>query len=233
MTRLQTTVTVVTANIGRGETSAAAASNIGRVMTGFKPVLPWKRSPLFVGFQEIDEADGPDEHAILRKAAAGSSIVGFAQLCPLVVPPEWAVIHEEITKTCQGRPKVTPTRVAVQALAEHRDTGLRAVFVNGHYPHNAPDLWADCQRMWIEVVERWLDTGYTVITTRDRNRAGTPPALSPFEVPLLEPKLIDKITVIQATGKRAVRVVPGKTRRVNLTIDGHDAWGRALTLVRA
>ena len=51
------TITVVTANIGRGVSADAAHANIHRVARNF--------AGAFVGFQEIDEADAPDEAALL------------------------------------------------------------------------------------------------------------------------------------------------------------------------
>lgn len=225
-------LTVVTANIGRGVKTPEAAVNIRRVVDGYRPTW-WRPNPAAIGWQEIDEADFPNEHGLLhetvRKLSPGALIVGFKTAVPIVIPSGWDVITERVNLTCQGRAGVTPQRVAVQALIEHHDTGTRVVLVNGHYPHNAPDLWRVCQNAWERVVESWTDRGYTVVTTRDRNKPGITDPLSPWEVPQLDPRLLDKITVIQAHGPRAVRVTAGKPRTVKLSIDGHDAHGVPMT----
>lgn len=236
MTAAQASLMLVTANIGRGVGTFEATANIERVIKGFRR-RPWRRHPVLIGWQEIDEADQPDEHGILHRELQrwypDAATAGFETAVPVVIPPGWRKVAGGVTETCPGRAKVTPRRVAVQSLLEHEKTGIRVVHVNGHYPHNAPDLWAQCEDTWELVVEHWLRKGFTVITTRDRNHGGVPPVLSPFEKSLLDPKLIDKITVVQGIGDRAVRVVHGKPRRVNLDIDGHDAHGVPLTFVSA
>lgn len=228
---------VWTVNVGRGVGQDEARNNIHRVIRGTRPTM-LRRAPAAIGWQEIDEADQPNEHGILhhnvRQLTPGADIVGFRTACPIVIPVGWEVIRQRIDKTCDGRAKLTPQRVCVQALIEHQDTGLRLVLLNGHYPRSIPalmDLWHDCQNAWEAIVDKWGMDGYTVVTTRDRNLPGNRPALSPWEVPLLPALMIDKITVVQATpGPRAVRVHAGKPRTIDLTIDGHNAHGVPFTV---
>lgn len=234
-------LTVVTANIGRGVSTTEAQANIRNVVRGFKPspVVPVRRrSNAAIGWQEIDEADAPDEHGILhdtiRRWTPDAELVGMWTACPIVVPNGWHVVRHEVTLTSNGVAKLTPNRLCVQALIEHDDTGLRLVLANGHYPRNIAPLvavWNTCQRSWESVIDRWNQDGYTVVTTRDRNKRGLMPALSPWERNLLPAVLIDKITVCQARpGPRAVQVKAGKPRRVDLTVDGHNAHGVPLTV---
>lgn len=226
-------ITAVTANIGRHVKPPEAAHNIRAVVDGFRPQW-WRQTPAAIGWQEIDEADTPDEHGILHRTVKTftpkATIAGFATAVPIVVPPGWRIVKERVTPTCPGRPKITPMRVCVQAMIEHEETGIRIVLANGHYPHNAWDLWRICQKSWELIVNKWTELGYTVVTTRDRNKRGNVDPLSPFEVPLLPANLLDKISFIQAPpGPRSVRVQVGRVRTVKLSIDGHDAHGVPLT----
>lgn len=233
-------LTVATANIGRGVSSAYARHNIARVMRR------WPAAS--IGWQEIDEADRPDEHQLLHaylvKVARPLTdalhpgtppapldslrTVGWWTATPLFVPPGWRVVERYVDQTCEGRDGLTPHRVCVQALLEHEQTGLRLVRKNGHYPRDEiADLWEQCDDAWRRITQSWRERGFTQIDTRDVNKARRQP-LHKTERLLLGAGL-DKITYIPGSPERGVRLeraAPG--RRVNLTIDGHDALGQAL-----
>lgn len=232
---------VATANIGRGVGTPTARRNIALVMRAFPAAS--------IGWQEIDEADQPDEHqllhAYLTKVSRVAShtdahtdphnldrlrAVGWLTAVPLFVPPGWRILERYVDRTCEGRPKVTPTRYCVQALLEHVASGLRLVRLNGHYPHDAPDLWELCDDAWRRIALSWRSRGYASIATRDVNQVRREP-LHPSER-LLFGAGLDKITVIPGSHDLGVRIrqaAPG--RRVPLSIDGHDALGfKALVL---
>jgi len=107
------TITVVTANIGRGVTADVAHANIHRIATSFPGA--------FVGFQEIDEADAPDETALVHTrfptvdepsltplhdvlAAAGRETYDFAgfsgpgwkRATPIAVPTSWRIVRQSV-----------------------------------------------------------------------------------------------------------------------------------------
>jgi hypothetical protein len=228
------TLTVVTANIGRGVTREVARANLHRIRTELPGAL--------IGFQEIDEADAPDEHTrLVRRFPAPSqelhddlasadegtfTFAGFNQATPIGVPAEWAIVGQSVKQTCPGRAMVTPHRVVVAARCRPvlEPDFPPVVFLNGHYPRGAPDLWSECQESWKERVDELHEQGLTVITTRDTNKHGRMPKLHPAERQLLAPN-IDRISVIPAKQSSAklvtVRVL--SRRIVNLTIDGHDA----------
>lgn len=239
---------VATANIGRGVRSPEARRNIALVMRR------WPAAS--IGWQEIDEADGPDEHQLLHGyleklsrvwtdgldersvtlptvpvPAASLRAVGWPTATPLFVPPGWRILERRVEQTCEGRPGLTPHRVCVQVLLEHEATGLRLVRKNGHYPRDEiEDLWAECDASWQGITQRWRDLGYTQIDTRDVNKARRQPLHKTER--LLFGAGLDKITTVPGSLERGVRLqqaAPG--RRVNLTIDGHDALGIKLLVL--
>src|SRR3954462_1383936 len=118
MTR-SVTITVVTANIGRGVSTDVARANIERIAERFPGA--------FVGFQEIDEADGPDEATLLLSrfpsaggpshpgpgdgvatampgtyAFAGFSGPGWKRATPIAVPSTWSILGQSLKKSSDG-----------------------------------------------------------------------------------------------------------------------------------
>ena len=251
------TITVVTANIGRGVSTAAAHANIRKVAQSFPGA--------FVGFQEIDEADAPDEAALLlarfpsadeagptgmhdvlesagrhRYAFAGFTGPGWKKATPLAVPTTWNIVTQSVKKSSDGLALVTPNRAIVSAQCRPADDPdfPPVMFLNGHYPlaRTAPakELWRDCQTSWTSRAAELHDRaggGFTIITMRDTNRHGPMPRIHPRERQLLAPG-IDRISVIPAepSSPSLVTVRVLRRRVVNLTIDGHDARGVELRL---
>ncbi len=216
---------VVTANIGRGESTASARDNIMRIRHGYpNPVVGW---------QEIDEADGPDEHHILGNVFGPATYrnVGFQKSVPISVPAPWTVEKGTATHACQWLAHCTPDRWVVSALCTHPDLSEPVVFMNGHYPlarlggRQGRSRWRDTQAAWVKVAAEWHRRGYTIITTRDTNRLRRMPRLHPLERQLL-PNAISRISVIPGS----VAVSKVGSRDVNLTIDGHSARGVQLAL---
>lgn len=222
-------LTVVTANIGRGYGNGEARDNIIRVRHGFGP------APL-VGWQEIDEADQADEHAILGRIFGPNTYdnVAFRQAVPISVPQPWGVIHSKVTKACDFIPKATPTRYIVSAVCQHPDLPAPIVFMNGHYNlprlggKQGPKHWRDCQEAWETEALEWHREGLDVVTTRDSNRLRRMPKLHPLEKQLL-PNAIVRISLIPHP-KSALKITAGHQQVVNLTIDRHEAKGVELTI---
>lgn len=228
-------LTVVTANIGRGEDKAKCEDNLRRIRRTFPGAL--------IGFQEIDEADGPDEHAILRSVFHDYTFAGWGTFEPIAVPPGWHIRRERVDKACDGLARATPTRWVVQALIVPEDGSLPPlVDENGHY--NLPRLdgvgrrgdgqrrWNDCQSEWTVRTGHWHVRGLTVLTQRDTNHHGVMPKLHADEEQLLDPTAIDKVSVIPAAASSdlAVHVKVVGRRSANLNIDGHNAEGVDLEL---
>jgi hypothetical protein len=251
------TVTVVTANIGRGVSTEVAHANIRRIARSVPGA--------FVGFQEIDEADAPDEGALIplrftpvgeapqpgmqdvftsegqpTYTFAGTSGPGWKRATPVAVPSTWKIVRRSVTKASDGLAKVTPHRVIVTVRC--RPAGdpdfPPVVFLNGHYPlartTKAKRVWDECQASWVERaadLHEHADGGFTMITTRDTNRHGRMPRIHPRERQLLPPD-IDRISIIPAEPSSPHLVTARVLDRtvVNLTIDGHDAHGVVLRL---
>ena len=251
------TVTVVTANIGRGVTTEVAHANIRRIARSVPGA--------FVGFQEIDEADAPDEAALIplrftpvgevpqpgmqdvftdegqpTYAFAGTSGPGWKRATPVAVPSTWEIVRQSTRKASDGLAQVTPNRVIVTARCRPTvDAGFPpVVFLNGHYPLArtavAKRIWAECQASWVTRAAEIHDAtegGFTIITMRDTNRHGRMPKIHPDERQLLAPG-IDRISIIPAEPSSPHLVTARVLDRpvVNLTIDGHDAHGVVLRL---
>jgi riboflavin biosynthesis pyrimidine reductase len=218
--------TLVTANIGRkGATATKVRDNIHKIRMECPGAL--------IGFQEIDDDDPAQELDIVDERFRGVQPGGFryafaghSEATPIAVPSTWTITSQSVKKTCEGRAHVTPHRVVVTARCRltSDDSFPPVVFMNGHYPFHAPDLWADCQQSWKEHVREIHDAGFTIITTRDTNRHGPMPKVHPQERQLLSSG-IDRISVIPApeSSPHRVRVRAFKRPPVNLDIDGHDA----------
>lgn len=236
-------VWLVTANIGRGVSTSTASRNIARVFVSFftgardRLLAWWLAVGVIIGWQEIDETDLPDEHGLLhrlakRLAPPGVSWVGWPTATPILVPPGWRVVWESVSTTSPGRgkpapPPHTPHRVCVRAVLEHVATGIRIRVSNGHWPRDEiADLWAICDESWRELYGEWEDTpqGYTTARTSDRNKR-SPRKLAARERQHLPAWLIDEVSTTEAEGPYATSVRVIKTKRVNLGVDGHDAWG--------
>jgi hypothetical protein len=251
------TITVVTANIGRGVSTDVAHANIDRIATGFPGA--------FVGFQEIDEADSPDEAALVSStfpvangatptgmhealatsgqdtyAFAGFSGPGWKRATPIAVPATWDILRQSVRRSSDGLAHVSPSRVIVSARCRPvADPDFPPVlFLNGHYPlarrKRAKVLWEACQASWTERAAEIHDRpagGFTIITTRDTNHHGRMPKIHPRERQLLAPG-IDRISVIPADPSSPHRVTVRVLDRrvVDLTIDGHNAHAVDLRL---
>jgi hypothetical protein len=252
------TITIVTANIGRGVSTDVAHANIHRIAAGFPGA--------FVGFQEIDEADSPDEASLIetrfppvgelppptvlhdvltaegqgKYAFAGFRGPGWKRATPIAVPTTWDIVRQNVRKSSDGLAHVTPNRVIVSARCRPvEDPGFPPVlFLNGHYPlaHKkaAKEIWKTCQASWTERANEIHDRpagGFTILTTRDTNRHGPMPKIHRRERQLLPPG-IDRISVIPAEPASPHRVTVHLLGRrlLDLTIDGHNAHAADLRL---
>ena len=212
-------LTVFTANIGRKDSPGQREQNIRKVKQGTKE-LP----NVIVGWQEIDEADTGNEHGMLKEVWPHQRFGAMSTAVPVLSNRPVEMYKVQITKTCDGRAQVSPTRFCVQAILHIGD--LRLVHLNGHYPYNAPDLRRECNAKWREIANLWFDKGWSIVTTRDTNWHGRMPKLHPRERLLTPAGAIDRITVIE----KDITFRVARRHRINLNIDGHDAVGVTLTL---
>lgn len=214
-------VTVFTANIGRTSTADQRKENLRRIKNAVV-----KLDNVVVGWQEIDEADTGDEHAMLTALWPHQVFTGFSTAVPELFNAPVRPISSSTNKTSDGRAGVSPTRFCIATLTTIGD--YKVMFMNGHYPFNAEDLRRDCNREWTRLAHEFYETNKAdiIITTRDTNWHGRMPKLHPKERLLTQAGAIDRITVIEK--KVTARVA--KRHKINLTIDGHDAVGLSLVL---
>lgn len=218
-------VALVTANVGRGVPPAETKANIVRVRHGFPGAV--------IGWQEVDEADRGDEHAMLAATFGDDHYrnISFPKACPISLPKPWTVEIATAHLACEALAKTTPRRYIIEAHCTHPDLDDAVVFLNGHMPlarlggAKGQERWDECHAAWVKVAHAVHISGYTILTTRDTNRLRNMPKLHPTERQLL-PNAISRISVIE--GSVAVRLL-GR-RNVNLTIDSHDARGVELSL---
>lgn len=211
----------VTANLGRHVDTAEFLRNV-------RAIDDEAGRGTVIGFQEIDEADAPNEHAGLRKVLGDDfGFAGWSTREPIVFGNRWTKRREEIVKAAKGLVRLSPARSITECVLEHAN-GQRLVFLDVHYPRNDPRLvtrWGDVRRKHRERVNYWVARGYTVVWFSDVNRVRFAP-LHRDERTLTRHGL-DWIRCVEAPGGTQIEVT--ETGSIDLTIDGHDAqWARVV-----
>jgi len=104
-----TKIWLVQANLGRHETTAKFLDNARRLKKAFRGHVIW-------GFDEIDEKDGPNEHALLKKVwdPRKYHYAGGDSLSMVIASPKLRVNNVAIIRACGGVVKYTPARDIVQ-----------------------------------------------------------------------------------------------------------------------
>lgn len=224
-------VNIVTANIGREKSGPFRSSEIARVRDHFPD------SPPIIGWQEIDESDSGDEHGMLRKHMPHYAWAGANTREPIGIPPGWTLASDWQVKGHAGMAKFSPYRPIVIGVARHDATGIEVSLVNTHPVRLGPtggqlaerqDLWDEWKANVIDVIANQHKTGRPVIFCADANSASLG-KLHPNQQTLVHSGLD---YIIGVDGADA-RIVKKWTTRVDLHIDGHDAHGVRVELVRA
>src|SRR5690349_10653795 len=117
------------ANLGRGVTTDVFRRNMRRVLnTG-------GRRAVFC-FQEIDEADAPEEMDYLAELTRNTHrIVGQNTAVPILVPRHLPLFSVHVEPACKGLAKFTPNRVINEAVIQLGPNFSVAV-LNTHLPIN-------------------------------------------------------------------------------------------------
>lgn len=211
------TLVPITANWGRGVSASEFRANVLRVLDASDKAV--------LCIQELDEADAPDEHAILAAAIHPKDArIGWHTYEPIVVPWMLQVRNWRATKACRGLAKYTPTRFIVEALISNPDrTDVPAVVVmNQHPPINRPATQSRRRRqrrVHKRRIRRWVRRGVTVVWAGDMNDANYP-RMHRAERTAVH-RGLDYIRYVQAPGGAQVEVLGHKV--IPQTIDGHDA----------
>lgn len=201
------------ANLGRGVTTTEFARNLHRVLEAGGP------RAVFC-FQEIDEADAPEEADILYALTAKTHhVVGRRTAVPILVPKHIEVIGGWQTLACRGLAKYTPNRPLNQA---HLRIGpnLDVTVLNFHVPIDRPQTQGRraAVRRHVRAETKRHENG---LWTADTNTHRGWPEIAAGEKTVTDTG-IDKAKAWAGPGRK---VVVSDRRTVELTIDGHNAHG--------
>lgn len=201
------------ANLGRGVSTFEFTANLRRVLDAGGPRAVYC-------FQEIDEADAPEEMAILARLTRDTHhIVGQQTAVPILVPRHLSLFSVHVEPACKGLAKFTPNRVVNEAVIQLGPNFAVAV-LNTHLPINRPetkDRRADVRKA-LRNRARAHEAG---IWTADTNTHKGWPTIVPGEKTVTDAG-IDKAKAWAPDGRK---VVVSERRTVRLSIDGHDAHG--------
>lgn len=210
-------VTVVTANLGRGATVRQFKDNVDRIV---------KKTPgksVFYGFQEIDEADKPEELAYIRKVLGETHrFVGTKTKVPIAVPRSFEISRRVVEEASDGVAKLQPDRFIVRALVHPVDHPNRKVnHTNTHFGRNVPELRESREEM-DEHLRKEIARSRAGWLTADLNKDGYPPLGNP------EKRLVEaRLDVIRAHESDKVRFRLLNTGTIRLVGDGHNAhWAK-------
>lgn len=211
------------ANLGRGVTTDEFTRNLRAVLNA------GGRRAVFA-FQEIDEADGPEEMDILRELVDKThTIVGAQTAVPILVPRQFDVEGETLTIACKGLAKFTPHRPINEAQIRI-GRNLAPVLLNGHMPIKRPETESrrrDFRRTLRRRVNANLEHGGLWVADTNTRRGW--PRIAPDERSVIDAG-IDKSKAWAPPGRK---IVVTDRRTVRLSIDGHDAHGARIRWVRS
>lgn len=201
------------ANVGRGVGKDEFVRNVKTVINAAGPTG-------FIFWQEVDEADKPEEADIIVDLTHKTHrMVGGNTAVPIMVPKDLDVENQRQTLACRGLAKYTPSRVINETKVELW-RGTQVGMLNTHLPLNRPQTLTRRRevREQLKVRARRHDSGLWVADTN--THVGWPTIVRGEKSAVSAG--IDKGKV-WAGWKQDVHVVQRSSR--NLTIDGHNAHG--------
>lgn len=209
----------ITANLGRHV-------DVQEFLTNVRAIDDEAGRGTVIGFQEIDEADTPNEHAGLRQVLGEAfGFAGWPTRVPIAYGDRWRKVREDVVKASRGLVRLSPARVITEVVLEHAD-GSVLVFLDVHFPRKDPRLfsrWRSVRAKLRARIAYWHERGFTVVWTGDANRVHLE-RLHPGERTLAHHGL-DWIRCVEHPAGAQVHVVDSGS--IDLTIDGHDAqWVR-------
>ena len=201
------------ANLGRGVSTFEFTANLRRVLDAGGP------RAVFC-FQEIDEADGPEEMEILADLTRDTHrIVGQNTAVPILVPRHLSVFSAHLTPACKGLAKFTPNRVVNEVVIQ-LGPNFAAAVLNTHLPLNRPQTLT--RRRDVRKALRARAAAHEAgVWVADTNTHVGWPRIAKGERVVTNAG-IDKA---KAWGPADRRVVVTDQQTVELSIDGHNAHG--------
>lgn len=202
------------ANLGRGVSTEEFRRNMRRVLNagGDRAVF---------AFQEIDEADAPEEMDYLTDLTRKTHrIVGGRTAVPILVPRHFGIEGELVTPASKGLAKFTPNRPITEA---HIRIGpnLSPVILNGHMPIDRPQTQsrrADFRKALRSRANTNLEHGGLWVADTNTKRGW--PRIAEGER-IVTNAGIDKAKAWAPLGRE---VVVTDRRTIPLSIDGHDGY---------
>lgn len=208
-------VVFITANLGRHVGTKAFRENLNRIHRH-------AGGGTVIGFQEIDENDGPNEHQIIREAMGKVfDFAGWSTHEPIALGSKWSVRRDNVIKGSTGLARLSPARKITECLAEY-DNGAEILFMNLHYPRKDRRLstrWVALRVAHKRRVNHWTKQGVTVVYNTDANRVKFKPVHRNERV--LAHDGLDHIRCVEAPEGARIKVTGGGV--IGLSIDGHDA----------
>lgn len=218
------TITTETVNLGRGGRPGEFSENLARIR------LRTPGQHRFYGFQEIDEADEPDEHKALKLTlgAQGYTFAGWKTHVPIAVPPGFKIKRRIVKVASEGVDHLSPRRHVVTAVVhpdDHPDCLL--AFTNTHFARDAEAL-ARVRSEADEVLRNRIrannKAGLSGFLTADLNSRRYR-SLGAHETKIIGHRL-DYVRSYEPEDGASIEVLD--TGVVDLTIDGHNAhWAKA------
>lgn len=205
------------ANLGRGVPITEYRRNLRAVLAAAGPRA-------LIGWQEIDEADLPNEmDDLIRLTQHTHKIVGTETTSPIAVPLHLPIIEQQITPACKGLALFTIPRPIVEVVVEV-GPNLTFAALDLHVPIDRPEtqgLRADAVAKLQERAAARKAQGHAGVWISDTNHRTGWPRIVHGERTVTDAG-IDKAKAWASPGRR---VVVTDRQTVPLTIDGHDAHG--------
>lgn len=215
-------VWIGTCNIGRNKTIATRETAIRKVCRAYHGITGW---------QEIDEGDAGDEHAVLKGAMPNFSWANFSSREPIGAPRGWKLTAQRYVKTSKGIAGVSPQRGISEGFYQSRWSKRKRFAVLNNHPiagaHTKPGQKMEAARTkaWEEHdaklrarIDYYVKLGVDVVVTGDFNHPKMP-KLHPRQRTLVHSGL-DYILLIPGKGS-PLRWTKKATKTVALNIDGH------------
>lgn len=211
------------ANLGRGVSTDEFSRNLRAILSAGGPRAVY-------AFQEIDEADQPEEMDILWDLTVRTHvIVGDHTAVPILVPNHFDIEGELQTVACKGLAKFTPHR-PINEVQIRIGKNLAPVFLDGHMPidrEETQELRAEFREALRDRVRANRESGGAWLL--DTNTRKGWPRITKGEKTVINAG-IDKS---KAWAPKGWRVTVSDRRTVALSIDGHDAHGARIRWERS
>lgn len=208
------TITLVTANLGRKATLGEFKDNVMRMkrQIGTRGV--------FIGFQEIDEDDRPEEMSFIRSVYKDTHrFVGTNTHVPIAVPRSFEIDKSVIKQGSSGVAHLQPNRHVVKVVVRPADLKTKRQFamLNTHFGRDIPELEEE-RREDDRLLRSMIGDELASFVTLDANTENYP------FLDRQEQKLVTaRIDYIRAVERPGTHIRLFDTGSVRLTGDGHNA----------